>query len=216
MTDNGRATPGYNAGMRGNKSTVYDGGIKSPFFALLAGQAAAGRRLDRIAMHIDIAPTILEICGVKKPADLTLDGRSIWPRSTGSKPTGRTERSSRKVIGATSLCCTTTSPPGTKSGSSSARRASVPKRCRERPKFELFDMASDPYEQHDVAAQHADIAAKLKAEYEAWFKDVGSTPKRQLRPAANHRRSPHEKTTVLTRPGLAPAPPGDPTTKGIG
>ena len=44
MTDNGRATPGYNAGMRGNKSTVYEGGIQLAVFRLLARQVAAGRR----------------------------------------------------------------------------------------------------------------------------------------------------------------------------
>src|SRR5438552_11069719 len=82
MTDNGRATPGYNAGMRGNKSTVYDGGIKSPFFAYWQGKLQPGIASDRIAMHIDLAPTILEICGVTKPVDLKLDGRSLRPLLT--------------------------------------------------------------------------------------------------------------------------------------
>jgi len=83
------------------------------------------------------------------------------------------------------------------------------------PKFELFDMASDPYEQHDVAAQHADIAAKLKAEYEAWFKDVGSTRKDNYAPAANHRRLSAREDDRAHAPGLARRRLG-PTTKGIG
>src|SRR4051812_5816398 len=78
MTDNGRATPGYNAGLRGNKSTVYDGGLKSPFFAYWPGKLQAGVALERNALHIDLAPTILKICGVTNPADLKQDGRSIW------------------------------------------------------------------------------------------------------------------------------------------
>lgn len=42
MTDNGRATPGYNAGLRGNKSTVYEGGLRSPFFACWPGKLQPG------------------------------------------------------------------------------------------------------------------------------------------------------------------------------
>src|SRR5439155_9109827 len=85
MTDNGRATPGYNAGLRGNKSTVYEGGIRSPFFAYWPGKLQSGVASDRIAAHIDLTPTILEICGVKKPADLKLDGQNTWPLLTRQK-----------------------------------------------------------------------------------------------------------------------------------
>src|SRR4029079_2195302 len=67
------------------------------------------------------------------------------------------------------------------------------------PKFELFDMQSDAYEQHDVASQHPDIVAKLMGEYEAWFKDVGSTRPDNYAPPRIIVGSPHEKTTVLTR-----------------
>jgi arylsulfatase/arylsulfatase A len=200
MTDNGRATPGYNAGMRGNKSTVYDGGIKSPFFAYWPGKLQPGIASDRIAMHIDIAPTILEICGVTKPADLKLDGRSIWPllarqqtnwpdrmlfsqSHRGDEPVLYHNFAARnqkwKLVSATGFQLETLPASG--------------------PKFELFDMASDPYEQHDLAAQHPDIVAKLKAEYEAWFKDVGSTREDNYAPPRIIVGSPHEKTTVLTR-----------------
>lgn len=51
-------------------------------------------------------------------------------------------------------------------------------------KFERFDMAADPYETHDVAAEHPEVA-DLQRRYDAWFDDVGSTRCRQLRPAAH-------------------------------
>ena len=129
MTDNGRATPGYNAGLRGNKTTVFEGGIKSPFFAYWPGKLQPGVASERIAMHIDLAPTILEICGVTKPADLKQDGRSIWPLLTRQEANWPDERCSPKAIAATSPCCITTSPPATKSGSSSAPPALAPKHC---------------------------------------------------------------------------------------
>jgi arylsulfatase/arylsulfatase A len=67
------------------------------------------------------------------------------------------------------------------------------------PKFELFDMESDPYEQHNRAAEQPEVLARLKAEYEAWFKDVGSTRPQNYDPPRIIVGSPREATTVLTR-----------------
>jgi arylsulfatase A-like enzyme len=200
MTDNGRATPGYNAGLRGNKSTVFEGGIRSPFFAFWPGKLQPGVASERIAAHIDLAPTILEICGVKTPADLKLDGHSLWPllarrnaewpertlftqSHRGDEPVLYHNFAARqqkwKLVSATGFGPETLPASG--------------------PKFELFDMESDPYEQHDLAATHPDVVAKLKTEYEAWFKDVGSTRPGNYAPPRIVVGSPHEKTAVLTR-----------------
>jgi arylsulfatase/arylsulfatase A len=200
MTDNGRATPGYGAGLRGNKGTVYEGGIRSPFFACWPGQLQPGVASDRIAAHIDIAPTLLEVCGVAPPADLKQDGRSIWKllqRQAGDWP-ARTllaqahrgdapvlyhnfaARSQRwKLVSATGFGAETLPASG--------------------PRFELFDMDADRYEQHDVSAEHPEALARLKSAYEAWFKDVGSTRPDNYAPPTIIVGSPHETTTVLTR-----------------
>ena len=79
MTDNGEATAGYNAGLRGHKSDVYEGGVRSPFFAHWPGKLEPGVASDTVAAHIDVLPTILEACGVTLPPGLKLDGRSVWP-----------------------------------------------------------------------------------------------------------------------------------------
>jgi len=200
MTDNGRATPGYNAGLRGNKSTVFEGGIRSPFFAYWPGTLRPGVASDRITAHIDITPTILQICGVTPPAELKLDGRSLWPLlkglriawpertlfaqgHRGDEPVLYHNFAARnqkwKLVSATGFGLERLPPSG--------------------PKFELFDMESDPYEQRDMAAQHPEVVAKLKGEYEAWFKDVGSTRPDNYAPPAIVVGSPHETTTVLTR-----------------
>jgi arylsulfatase A-like enzyme len=200
MTDNGRATPGYNAGLRGNKSTVYEGGIRSPFFACWPAKLQPGIASDRIAAHIDIAPTILEVCGVAKPAVLKQDGRSIWPLLTrqsgqwpdrtlfsqghrGDEPVQYHNCAARsqkwKLVSATGFGLETLPPGG--------------------PKFELFDMESDPYEEHNLADRQPDVLARLKGEYETWFKDVSSTRPDNYAPPRIIVGSPHERTTVLTR-----------------
>ena len=200
MTDNGRATPGYNAGLRGNKGTVYEGGIRSPFFAHWPAKLQAGNASQHFGAHIDLAPTILELCGVPKPAEVTFDGRSLWPLLTrksqdwpertlviqshrGDEPVLYHNFAARnqkwKLVSATGFGSEVLPASG--------------------PQFELFDLDSDPYEQHNLAAQHPDIAAKLKGDYEAWFKDVGSTRPENYIPPRMIVGSPHELKTVLTR-----------------
>jgi arylsulfatase A-like enzyme len=71
LTDNGPAFGGverYNAGMRGQKGTVYEGGIRVPCFVRWPGVIPSGKAVDRLAAHIDLLPTILNACRVSPPA----------------------------------------------------------------------------------------------------------------------------------------------------
>ena len=42
--------------------------------------------------------------------------------------------------------------------------------------MQLFDLAADPGEQTDVAAQHPEIVKRMKAMYDVTNKDVPPTP----------------------------------------
>src|SRR5262249_12428857 len=80
MTDNG-GTGGvkvFNAGMRGQKNTPYQGGTRGPFFVRWPG-ALQPRDERKLAAHIDFFPTTAEIAGAKLPLGLPLDGRSLAP-----------------------------------------------------------------------------------------------------------------------------------------
>ncbi|HEX72667.1 MAG TPA: arylsulfatase, partial [Candidatus Hydrogenedentes bacterium] len=83
MTDNGAQNLGgggrFNAGLRGWKTTVYEGGIRVPFFVRWPERFAGGRDVDRIAAHIDIAPTLLELCGAMPDDPPAFDGISLMP-----------------------------------------------------------------------------------------------------------------------------------------
>ena len=63
LTDNGPQQKRYNAGMRGLKGTVYEGGIRVPCFVRWPAVVKPGSRIDHIAAHIDLLPTILDACG---------------------------------------------------------------------------------------------------------------------------------------------------------
>ena len=74
----GEAKRGYNAGMRGKKSSIYEGGHRVPFFIHWpAGGLRGGRDLKSTAAHIDVLPTLAELCGIEVPAPHQPDGLSF-------------------------------------------------------------------------------------------------------------------------------------------
>ncbi len=69
---------GFSAGMRGTKSTIYEGGHRVPFFIHWpAGGVRGGRDATHLSAHLDVLPTLAELCGVALPAQLVLDGKSF-------------------------------------------------------------------------------------------------------------------------------------------
>lgn len=183
MTDNGPYGVRYNANMRGMKGTIYDGGIHVPFFVRWPAKIGAGTRLAPMAAHIDVFPTLLEACGVKPPA-VKIDGMSLLPLLTGAAK----ELPDRTLF-------------------FQWHRGDEPilfKDCAARSQKyklvngkELYDLEADPAEAKNVAAEKPDIAAKLRAEYEAWFKDVSST--RGYAPIQIWLGDEHENPVSLTR-----------------
>ncbi len=79
MSDNGPTRGRYNADLRGAKANVYEGGIRVPFYVRWPDRLEAGKRIDRIAAHIDLFPTLLEIAGIDIPQDPVIDGKSLAP-----------------------------------------------------------------------------------------------------------------------------------------
>jgi len=74
------------AGDNGNvaKFTCYDGGALMPFLARWPGKIRPGSVCDKLTANIDLAPTILEVCGIKPPAEAAFDGQNIWPALQGN------------------------------------------------------------------------------------------------------------------------------------
>ncbi|MFW5761911.1 MAG: arylsulfatase, partial [Cyclobacteriaceae bacterium] len=79
FTDNGPNGHRYNGSMKGVKGWVDEGGIRVPFYLYYPGVYNSPRMIKNIAGHIDILPTVLELCKLEAPADLQLDGKSLVP-----------------------------------------------------------------------------------------------------------------------------------------
>ncbi len=199
LVDNGPNGNRYVAGMKGWKSHVHEGGVRSPFFVHWPGRLKAGHSSARIAAHIDVLPTVLEATAVPVPEGLRLDGRSLLPLLTG-EPGAWPDR--EIVI--------------------QAHRGNVPLRYHHfmlrsqryklvhpsgfgkeafegEPAFELYDMEADPLELEDLAAARPKVVARLRATYDAWFDDVSHTRPDNYAPPRIVVGTPHERVTVLTR-----------------
>jgi arylsulfatase A-like enzyme len=189
LTDNGPAHDRYNAGMRGRKGTVFDGGIRVPCYVRWPARLAAGRRVDRITAHIDLAPTILEACGVAPPAGTAFDGVSLLPLLEG-RARDWPDRT---------LFFQWHRGDEPQPGRACAARSQRWKLVRQEPNAApmLFDMESDPAESRDVAAAHPEVVASMNRAYEAWFRDVGAT--RGYAPPRIRVGDPRENPVVLTR-----------------
>lgn len=73
------ADHGYNLGEHGQwmKQTLFEPAARVPLFIGGAGVEARGRGCSRTTEHLDVYPTVAELCGLKPPAGL--HGRSLMP-----------------------------------------------------------------------------------------------------------------------------------------
>ncbi|MCX6911400.1 MAG: arylsulfatase [Verrucomicrobia bacterium] len=185
----------FMAGLHGLKGTVYENGIRTPCFARWPAGFKSPAKVTRLAAHIDVMPTILEACGVAAPAGVKPDGKSFlpllrdptaqWPERTlfFQWDSGQEPRSGH------AWCAVTehwklVQPVGMDSPQQQHIRDRYAELCRlqgrgERsiegaPRHELYDLAADPGETKDFAAEQPAIVEKMKKQYEAWFDDVAA------------------------------------------
>ncbi len=195
LTDNGPAEVRFNAGLRGWKGSVYDGGIRVPCYLRWPDHFPAGLAVEKIAAHIDLVPTLLEACSVPVPKDVKLDGKSLVPLLSGKQTAGWPDRT---------LFFQWHRGDRPEQDRAFAARSQTFKLLRREPipgakppVLELFDMEHDPLELKNVATRHPDKVAKMHKDYLAWFKEVTAT--RGFAPSPIELGGTRENPTVLTR-----------------
>lgn len=170
LTDNGPDSARFNAGLRNRKGTVYEGGIRVPCYARWPATFKGGREIATQLAHIDITPTVLEAAGKERPAEM--DGRSIFAQIKGETLRARETRTTFFQWHRGDV------PEKFRAFAARGPRYKLVQsqgswdNAKWKPKYELFDIMKDPYEEHDLAAEKPEEIAKLKQEYEKWFDDV--------------------------------------------
>ena len=210
MSDNGMTGGRYNAGLRGIMGGLYEGGLKVPFLIRLPGKLRGAKNVDQIGAHIDVLPTLLEICRVAKPQNLTLDGVSLLPLITGNSSAwpDRTiffQQSrpdyARRIYGDEPKLFTNCAARSQQykivmTAADSSETYIKPVGFEE---TQLYDLVKDPGETTDIARDRPDTVSKMRKQYEAWFRDVtrGIAP-----PVRNILGSRYENPVTLTSQDL--------------
>ncbi|MFT5732287.1 MAG: arylsulfatase [Planctomycetota bacterium] len=156
----------YNAGMRGLKGSVDEGGVRVPFFVRWDGHFGAGRAIDAVAAHIDLLPTLAEIAGID-PKSATyptsqVEGRSLLPLLEGANAGAWPDR---YLFSHKGRWPTGEDPNGFKFKGSAVRSA----RFRLVNDKALYDMLADSGQETNVFDQHPDVVAAMRAAYDEWW-----------------------------------------------
>ena len=79
------------ANLRGTKTSVYEAGIRVPFYVQWPDRLSTGISTNTIGSVIDIMPTILDVCGIAAPEGIKFDGASLFPLWQG-EPLEKSDR----------------------------------------------------------------------------------------------------------------------------
>ena len=129
--------------LRGQKNTLYEGGVRVCAFANWPGKLAPGKFTT--PMHaVDWLPTIAALAGYKPQGDLKWDGINQWPALTAAA----VARQPRTIYIAMR-------------NGHALRHGDWKLIHSNKGRVELFNLANDPYEQTDLAETHGAKVAEL-------------------------------------------------------
>lgn len=177
-SDNGGPAPGRvtsNGPLRGAKATLYEGGVRVPAIASWKGKIRAGSVVEAPLHAVDWYPTLLKLAQASPEQSLPIDGKDAWPAIVDGAPSphdvillnaapraGAVRAGDWKLIvradGATER-----DDVEAFEGENKAEKAPESGRAA----VELFNLASDPYEKHNLAPDEPKKVAELRARYEA-------------------------------------------------
>ncbi len=157
-SDNGGAgyigIPDVNAPYRGWKITLFEGGIRVPFFARWPARIPAGTTFDEPVHHFDLYATAAAAAGAPLPTDRVVDGVDLLPFARGETSGAPHEQ----------LFWASYASQSVRSGRYKLTVNEAPGLSR---REWLFDLEADPAEQDDLSAQQPEVLAQLRAKLEA-------------------------------------------------
>jgi arylsulfatase A-like enzyme len=159
-SDNGGSGNGGNAPLKGQKSTMWEGGLRVPFIAWWPGKLPAGVVTDEFLTALEIMPTMAAVTGAKLPAGITLDGFNMLPVLRGEAKSPRTEMfwERRNHRAARVGNWKWVDMGGANQG--------------------LFDLTNDLGEKRDLSKEKPDVLAKVQAKFSDWKKAMDDSEPR--------------------------------------
>lgn len=161
---NGWETDGWNAGMRGKKTSQYEGGHRAACFIRWPnGGLIGGRDVVGVTAHIDLLPTLIDLCELEFEDSSRFDGISLTDALKSGQAPDRTlvvhdQGRFGEPLGNGPLI--------------EEREYSVMQGSWRLVDGELYHLQTDPSQRIDIAKQHPELAERLHAEYGKWWDHV--------------------------------------------
>ncbi len=171
MTDNGTATGEnvFNAGMRGKKRSLYDGGHRVPCFVRWPdGGVSGGRDVHGLTRSTDVLPTLIDLCGLHLDDGLTFDGLSL-ASTLHQKAEPLVDRMAVVQYGHAN--------EGTNGQTEKNHAAVLWQKWRLVNGTELYEVSVDVGQTQDVSASFPDVVGRMQDYYEGWWEEVGDNLK---------------------------------------
>ena len=161
MTDNGPQQFRYVSNLRGLKSSVYNGGIKVPFYLSYPKIHDAGLDIDNFSAHIDVLPSLLDLCDIETPKNIKIDGKNFLNKSTEERSFfSYWTRKSPELYQNMSFNKGNYKLVGNTNYDSPIER------------FELFDIDNDPYEMENLIENKKELAIQMKLEMDNIYNEL--------------------------------------------
>lgn len=144
-----------NRPFRGQKRTLWEGGIRVPGVACWPGHVPAGVISNEVVHMTDLFPTLLAATGAHPEAAWHVDGADLWSTWTGkAKLPERTLFWEWRVEGSNQLA---------------AMRGPMKLVITSGGRPELFNVETDPAERRNAIAENPELARQLQNELKAWL-----------------------------------------------
>jgi len=137
--------------------------VRVPFFVRWDGHIKPGHDVDRIAAHIDILPTLAALAGAELPAE-QVEGRSVLPLIVDHQA----EWTNRYLFTHKGRWRTGSNPDDSQWKGFAVRN----QRFRFVSNDALYDMKKDPGQTTNVIDQYPEVIEKMRAAYDAWWKET--------------------------------------------
>ena len=179
MSDNG-GTAGvnlYNAGMRGRKTEVYEGGHRVPFFVHWPnGKLSHNSDVSEVTVHIDVMPTLIDICNLKWNKKLNFDGRSF--KTQLLKPE---QKLSKRILFVENQ--------RTFKAQSWWQTVGMMDNWRLIDNKELYDLSKDPSQKNNVFQNYPKVVQKIRKAHTKYWKKVTPNDREIPRPIVGNAAS---------------------------
>lgn len=175
-----------NGPLRGQKGTLYEGGVRVPACANWPGTLPAGVVRNGLMHMVDWYPTLAALAGASLNQPLPLDGKNMWDMIASGRSSPRTEvlnnlEPTRAAIrvGDWKLVRHTRQPNAgaKKSKRQKGKQKEKQKTGRTGTQIELFDLAKDPYETTNLADSQPEKVRELLDRLKVYA--AGSAPPKQ-------------------------------------